>query len=269
MNEVLTPLEKNAVTLAGRPGGTPTVVFVHGFGSDQTAWRHVLPAFAECRIVLLDNAGAGRSPPAAFVQHRYLGLERYATDVIEACEAVGAERVVLVGHSVGGIIAALVAAQHPALVERLVMIGASPRYRNAPGYHGGFTEDDVRDVYRAVASNYAEWADRFAEQMIGAPDRPQLARDFADCLKNIPSERALTVLCATFQCDHRDVLPNIACPTLIVQSRSDAAVPLAVAEYMQRSIRGSRLKLLDAAGHLPHLTAPAELVAAIEDFVRG
>lgn len=263
------PLEKNAVTVAGRPEGSPTLVFVHGFGTDQRAWRDVAAAFDDCRLVLLDNAGAGRTPEWAFVQHRYLGLDQYAHDVVAVCEALALRDVVLVGHSAGGTIAALVAASHPELVGRLVMIGASPRFRDAPGYRGGLTDDDVRDLYRAVAANYPEWSDRFAPQMIGAPDRQDLARELADSLKAIPSDRALTVLCSIFQGDHRDALARIACPTLVVQTRDDAAVPLEVAEYVNRSIAGSRLALLDTTGHLPHVTAPGLLVAAIAEFVRG
>jgi sigma-B regulation protein RsbQ len=255
--------------VAGRPDGTPTIVFVHGFGSDQRVWRDVASAFPDCRLVLLDNAGAGRSPDEAFVQHRYLGLDQYARDVVAVCEALAANDVVLVGHSAGGTIAALVAAARPDLVRRLVMIGATPRYRNAPGYHGGFTEDDVRDLYRAVAANYPEWTDRFAPLMVAAPDRPDLVRDFAASLKAIPSDRALTVLCSMFQSDHRDALARIACPTLVVQTRADAAVPLEVAEYLHRSIPRSRLAVLDTVGHLPHVTAPALLVESIADFVRA
>jgi sigma-B regulation protein RsbQ len=263
------PLEKNAVTVAGRPEGSPTLVFVHGFGTDQRAWRDVAAAFDDCRLVLLDNAGAGRTPEWAFVQHRYLALDEYARDIVAVCEALSLRDVVLVGHSAGGTIAALVAATRPDLVGRLVMIGASPRFRDAPGYRGGLTDDDVHDIYRAVAANYPEWSDRFAPQMIGAPDRQDLARELADSLKAIPSDRALTVLCSIFQGDHRDALARIACPTLVVQTHADAAVPLEVAEYVNRSIAGSRLALLDTTGHLPHVTAPGLLVAAIAEFVRG
>lgn len=267
--EASNPLERNAVTRAGRRDGRPTVVFVHGFGSDQTVWQSVAASFDDCDVVLLDNVGAGRSPPDAFVQHRYLGLDRYAADVAEVIEALDAGPVVLVGHSAGGMVAGLVAADWPELVSRLVMIGASPRYRNTADYHGGFSEDDVRDVYRAVAANYAEWADHFARTMMAAPERPHLARDFADCLRSIPSDRALTVLCSIFQCDHRDALERIACPTLIVQSRDDAAVPAEVAAFVHRAIGGSRIAGIDVSGHLPHVTAPDLLVAAIADFVRG
>jgi sigma-B regulation protein RsbQ len=267
--DAFTPLERNAVSIAGRPDGRPTVVFVHGFGSDQTVWHPVSAAFGDCRVVLLDNAGAGRSPAGAFVQHRYLGLERYASDLAAVLDALDARPAVLVGHSAGGMIAALVAAERPELVSRLVLIGASPRYRNTADYHGGFTEDDVRDVYRAVAANYEEWADHFARTMMGAPDQPHLARSFADCLRSIPADRALTVLCSIFQCDHRDALAQIACPTLIVQSRDDAAVPPEVVEYMNRTIAESQVAKVDSSGHLPHVAAPALVVAAIAEFVRG
>ena len=63
------PLIKNHVTVTGNVNAERTLVFVHGFGTDQTVWAPVVSAFADDhRIVLLDNVGAGQSAPEAFVQ---------------------------------------------------------------------------------------------------------------------------------------------------------------------------------------------------------
>ena len=77
------------------------------------------------------------------------------------------------------------------------------------------------------------------------------------------------MLCSILQSDHRQRLAEIRCPTLIVQSRSDPFVPLEVAEYMHRTIAGSALRVIDADGHLPHVSAPTQVVAAIRGFVEG
>jgi sigma-B regulation protein RsbQ len=260
--------ERLNTTVEGRSDALQTLVFVHGFGTTQAAWREVAAAFAaDFRIMLLDNAGTVGTPDEAFPQHRYLDLRGYANDLVELCDALGVRGAAFVGHSAGAMICALAAIRRPDLASRLVLIGASPRYRDAPGYHGGFAERDIATLYEEVARNYPEWADRFAPHAMGNDDRPHLARDFAADLKSIPADRALTVLCSIFQSDHRDDVAQLVQPTLIVQSRDDAAVPREVAEFLHRQIPRSRLQVIDATGHLPHVSAPHAVIAAIRGFL--
>jgi sigma-B regulation protein RsbQ len=264
----MNPLQRNNVHVTTPAAPVGTLVFVHGLGTDQQAWQEVAAAFAgDYRIVLLDNVGAGGSAPDAFVQHRYLGLKRYAQDLIEVCDALDVRDAVFVGHSAGGMMALLAAIARPDCAAALVLVGASPRYRDAPGYRGGFTDSDLAAIYRAAAMNYGEWADRFAPMMMGAPDRPQLAVRFARELKSIPPDRALTVLCSILQSDHREDLARVTQPTLIVQPREDGAVPREVAEYLHGHIAGSELVVVDATGHLPHVSAPQAVVAALRGFL--
>ena len=76
------PLVKNNVKVTGNLAAERTMVLVHGFGTDQTAWRDIMaPYLADYRVILLDNVGAGKSPPAAFVQHHYLDLLTCSTSV--------------------------------------------------------------------------------------------------------------------------------------------------------------------------------------------
>lgn len=269
--EALDPLVKNCVTVTGKPDAARTIVFVHGLGTDQTAWADVAAAFKDdFRIVLFDNAGAGRSIPEAFVQHRYLNLRTYAKDLIEICEALAVRDAIVVGHSAGAMIGVLAAIEAPLHFSKLVLIGASPRYLNdaESGYRGGFSDTDLKEIYRAVALNFPEWADRYAPMAMGNPGRPSLARHFAEGLKAIPHRHALTVLCSIFQSDHRADLPKLAKPTLLLQTQADLAVPMEVAEYLHREIRGSRLAVVEATGHFPHLSAPDAVITAMRDFVR-
>lgn len=263
-----TVLERLNVSDQGPDDAPRTLVFVHGFGTTQVAWQGVAAAFRdEARVVLLDNAGTVGTPDGAFAQHRYLDLHGYANDLAELCDVLRLRGAVLVGHSAGAMICALTAVRRPELASRLVLIGASPRYRDGPGYHGGFTERDVATLYEEVARNYPEWAERFAPRVMANGDRPDLARDFAAALKTIPADCALTVLCSIFQSDHRAEVARIAQPTLIVQSREDAAVPRDVAEFLRRTIPNSRLQVIDAVGHLPHVSAPAAVIQAIRGFL--
>ena len=128
------PLQKNAVTVTGNLNALETLVFIHGFGTDQTVWQHITAAFSEnYRLVLLDNVGSGRSIPEAFVQSQYLNLNAYAADLLDVCSALEFDHVILVGHSVGGMIAALAAIKQPDLIAKLILIGASPPLHQPSG----------------------------------------------------------------------------------------------------------------------------------------
>ena len=262
------PIRRHNVHVIGNPDAATTPVFVHGFGTEQTAWRVVAAAFlANYRVVLLDNVGAGGPDPAAFAQYRQLELRRYASDLVEVCMALALEHRVLIGHSMGAMICALATLERPGLATKLVFIGASPRYIDTDDCHGGFTRSDVDAIYSDVTSRYSAWADVFAAASMAHADRPALSTDFAHSIKAIPKDRALTVLCSIFQSDHREEIARLEVPTLLIQAKDDIAVPQAVAENLERHIRGSQLVTIDAEGHLPHVSAPAIVVAAMEPFV--
>jgi len=267
---LLSPIKKNRVTVTGNLGAARTLVFVHGFGTDQSAWSKVAASFlADFRIVLLDNVGAVASDTAVFVQHHYLSLDAYATDLLDVCRVVNVQDAILVGHSAGAMIGVLAALRDPDSFTRLVLISASPRYLDEPGYHGGFTASDLDQLYSSMAGNYPEWAVQFACQVMGNPDQPDLASHFAATLKSIPAENALTILCSIFQSDHRAEVGRISQPTLIIQTLHDMAVPMEVAQYLHHRIARSELAVIDATGHLPHVSAPQQVVAAMRAFIDG
>lgn len=255
-----------AVTDEGRRDDAHPLVMVHGFGTDQRVWDEIVPTLvADHRIIRLDNAGSGGATDA-FVGHRYLNLSQYAHDLLEVLEELDVRDVTVIGHSAGAMIA-LLAAVESTRIGRLVLVGASPRYLDDDGYRGGMSEADVNAIYTAITLGYHRWAEGFAPLALQQPAETDKAQAFADCIKALPVERTLTVLCSIFQSDHRASVARVRQPTLIVQTAHDPFVPMEVAEYLRDHIPGSRLIVIDAIGHLPQLTAPALLVDALRTFV--
>ena len=262
-------LERNHVNVTGNPDARESLLFVHGFGTDQTAWSGVTPSFEQdYRIILLDNVGAGMADMAAYElnQARYASLRGYAADLLEIMAALGGERFTLVGHSAGAMMALLAANESPQRCARLVMIGASPRYMDDEGYRGGFTPKDLADIHMAMSQNYASWANAFAPLAMGNPDKPGLATYFANTLSAVPQALALKVLMSILVSDHRLDVRQTRVPTLIVHSHEDIVVPTEVAEFLHAQIPGSCLKMINATGHFPHLSNPEGIVAAMKAF---
>lgn len=266
------PIQRNHVVMTGNLNAARSIVFVHGFGTDQSAWKEVAaPFMADFRIILLDNVGAGQSAPDYFVkhQHRYLNIHGYANDLLEVCKALNLVDAIAVGHSAGGTACLLAAVKEPKRFSRLALIGASPRYLDDEGYRGGFTKEDIAAIYRNVTVNYSSWLNSFASAMMANPARPDFTQRFIDSIREIPKEQILVILCAILQSDHRSEVGKLDKPTLIIQTRVDSVVPLEVAQFLHGNIRNSQLRLIDAEGHLPHISAPAEVIAALHDFVNA
>ena len=255
-------LRRNNVNVLG--DGEKTLIFAHGFGSDQTAWRHQITAFqSHYRIVLFDHVGAGKSNFNAYSPHRYSSLYSYAEDLLDLCAALKLDQCVLVGHSVSGMVSLLASLVEPQRFSRLIFISASPRYLNDVGYMGGFEQADLDALYQAMSSNYYAWASGFAPIAMQNPDKPELATEFASTLSEIRPDIAQAVARVIFQSDHRADLPKLTVPTFILQSSNDIAVPMQVGQYMAARIPKSQYIPIDATGHLPHLSAPDTVSRAI------
>lgn len=240
------PLIRNNVNVVGNLSSDQTMIFVHGFGTDQGVWKDVAtPFLGDYKVYLMDNVGSANTSPDDFVQHRYLNLERYAQDMVEVLEALDVKGAIAVGHSVGGMICLLAAVKAPERFSRLVLIGASPRYQDDDGYCGGLTGDGIDKVYSAALLSYEDWTKSFGFATMANPDRPELARQFVESLRKIPRERTLTVLCSILQSDYRNILPQVVHPTLILQARRDSIVPMEVAEYLKQRIRDSYMAIID------------------------
>lgn len=262
------PIQKNNVTISGNPNAGRSIIFTQGFGTDQHAWDAVASALAaDYRLIRYDLTGTGRSDPAAFVQHRYLNLRAYAADLVDICEALRLRDAVAVGHSVGGMISVLAAIRRPEHFSKLVLIGASPRYVDDSTYRGGFSKADVDGIYSAITRDMPRCAGALGDVVPDHSKALRLAQDLAADLRSLPSTTALTIACTIFQSDHRADLARLDKPTLVVQSRNDGTVPTEVARYLNEHIRGSRLKVIEATGHSPHVTAPQEVVAALREFL--
>ncbi|MCW2622613.1 MAG: alpha/beta hydrolase fold protein [Frankiales bacterium] len=260
---------RNNVTVTGRQDG-PTMVFAHGFGCDQGVWSEVAPHFeASHRVVLFDHVGAGQSDLASYDPARYGSLTTYAADLVEVVESVvtGPEAVVFVGHSVSGTIGILAAAARPELFSALVLVGPSPRYIDDEGYTGGFSRVEIDELLDTMDDNYLGWANQLAPVVMGNPDRPELGARLTSSFCRTDPTIARQFARTTFLADNRQDFAAVRARTLVLQSREDVIAPLPVGEYVHRSIEGSRLVVLDAVGHCPHLSAPDQVVAAMTDFL--
>jgi sigma-B regulation protein RsbQ len=258
-------LQRNNVHVAG---DGPPMLFVHGFGCDQNMWRFIAPHFADrYRTILVDLVGSGNSQLAAYDRHKYDTLHGHAQDMCEVLREVAKEPAVFVGHSVSAMIGLLANVGCPEMFAAQVMVGPSPCYVNDGDYFGGFERKDIDGLLEALESNYLGWSSNMAPAIMGAPGRPELAEELTNSFCRTDPEIAKHFARVTFLSDHRADLPKLQAPTLILQCSDDLIAPMAVGEYMARTIPNSTLHVIENVGHCPHLSAPSASAAAMEAFL--
>eukprot|EP00249_Psilotum_nudum_P021104 c27972_g1_i2 orf=957-1388(+) len=109
--------------------GLETVILCHGFGTDQSVWKQVIPHLIDdYRLVLFDNMGAGTTNPDYFSFERYITLQGYAYDLLAILEELEITSCIYVGHSVMGMVGCLASIERPDLFSKLILLSTSPRY---------------------------------------------------------------------------------------------------------------------------------------------
>jgi pimeloyl-ACP methyl ester carboxylesterase len=231
------------VTLAYQTiGAGPPLVLIHGLLGSGRWWRHNVAALAiHFHLHLIDLVGFGAS-----CRGQRFVLSQAANQLAAWMRSVGIPRAALIGHSMGGLIAAELAAAHPALVERLVLVNAATTplgrsyLRHACGLLG------------LVPSLRPSFLPVLASDVLRAGPRTML--------------QAITQLLAA---DMTARLASIEVPTLLVWGARDTLIPLRVAEALTTQLRGVRLVLIPAAGHNPMWERPVAFNQAVLTFLRA
>lgn len=261
-------LKSNNVHVSGR--GEQAIVFAHGFGTDQSAWRWVAPAFeGRFTVVRFDHLGCGGSDLSAWREARHGSLDGYAADLLEILDALELPRVHYVGHSAGALIGLLASIAQPGRFARMALVGASPCFVDDPaaGYRGGFQAAEIDGILDLMERDQIAWAGALAPLALGADAPPALADDFGSGLRQIDPLVARRFGGLVFRADLREKLPLVTVPTLLLHCRRDSLVPPEVAGYLHRQLRGSVLRWIEAHGHCPHMSHPQQTTALLDEYL--
>lgn len=262
----MTVIERNNIKVSGSSGRA--MIFAHGFGCDLNMWRFVAPAFEDTNTtILFDHVGAGGSELAAYDAAKYSSLSGYADDLVEIGEELDLKDAIFVGHSVSSMIGILASLKSPGMFGDLILVGPSPRYINDGEYVGGFSPEEIDELLESLADNHMGWSAAMAPAIMGNADRPELGEELTASFCRTDPAIAKAFARVTFTSDNRADLEKVVARTLIMQCRDDIIAATQVGEYVHERVPGSQIAYLNASGHCPNLSAPAEVVAAIRAFV--
>ena len=259
----------NYVDIGSGPD-TP-VILVHGLGGQWQNWLENIPRIAqERRVIAPDLPGFGVSE----APREEISISGYARCVETLRERLGLDQVNMVGNSMGGFIAAEVAIQFAAGVERLVLVSAAgltgPNVYRAPVLTAGRV---AAVLTAATAARHRAMARRPVARHLAlalvarhpARLRPDIA--WEGLMKGAGKPGFDDALRACLEYDFRDRLPEISCPTLIVWGEKDAVLPLRDAHEFERLIPDSRKVVMADTGHVPQIERPAAFNQVVLDFV--
>jgi pimeloyl-ACP methyl ester carboxylesterase len=247
----------------------PTVILVHGGpgGFDHSYLKAHFAYLTEvAQVVSLDLRGKGRSArpdPADWT------FEVCADDVRAFADALGIDAPIVLGHSLGGFVAMLYAARHPAHAGGLIALDTMARFdldRLTEGFRA-VAGDEVADLARRDFAgdevSEVESAKVFAAFGPHIPDDDELARCVASPELAEPGMDLVRAL------DVVDQLARVTCPTLVCVGALDPVTPVAAAREILDGLPAGvgRLEVVDGAGHFPWLDRPDAVRAVIGPFV--
>lgn len=238
-------------------GAGPAVAIVHGIGGHKEDWAATASALAGRHAVYaVDMLGFGASSKTGDV----ITIADQVAAVVALLDAEGVDRADVIGNSVGGWVAATLAADHPGRVGKLVLVDAA-------GFKAMFDGPPPVDFYpRDVAAmtnllqhvryDPTTHTPQFAEAALAASMATGDAQAAEAVGKGMFASRRL-----------EDVAARVSAPTLVLWGAEDRLFPAAVADLVAGHVKGSRKMVIPRASHFPQLDNPTAFHDAVVDFL--
>jgi pimeloyl-ACP methyl ester carboxylesterase len=253
-----------------RSGQGPPVVLIHGFASSIYTWKDLIPTLArDHEVVAIDLPGFGGSQ----IPER-LSPALYERVVPALLDRLALGQADLVGHSLGGAVAVVLAARQPERVRRLVLISSAgfnmqskdrPWLLRAVGVGGSLAErlpfrrPLVRAGLRQVFFDDSHVTPERVEEYLAPLARPGALAAVQSLLASRSGWEGGRI---------PELMKGIRSPTLVLWGRQDVWIPVGDADRFETSIPGSRKVVLDRCGHVPQEEHPHETARLIGEFLK-
>jgi pimeloyl-ACP methyl ester carboxylesterase len=241
----------------GDPTGA-TVLFLHGYTDSWFSFSRLLPLLPpswHCYAVSQRGHGDSERPIAGYTP------DDLAADAVAFLDAVGVDRAVIVGHSMGSIIARRVAETCPQRVSGLVLLGAI--------LAGNDATRELQDAVRTLQDPVPlEVVREFQESTVSVRVPEAFLDRVVDESLKLPARVWRSALDGVFSSDDADDLHKIVAPTLLLCGERDAYFSRDEQDQIVAAIHGARLTVYAETGHAPHWERPEQVADDLDAFLR-
>ena len=247
----------------GRAARTP-IVMLHGIGGGKAQWAPQLDLLAlhGWRAIAWDMPGYGESRMPAG-DYTFAEL---AASLMRLLDALRIERVIVLGHSMGGMVALEAYAQAQERFAGLILACTSPAFGKADGdWQRQFVAERLAPLDAGLGM--AEMAARQVSRMMSASAPDEACEQALAIMGAVPEATYRAALRCLVTFDRREVLPQISVPTLVVAAAEDSQAPPPVMERLAGRIPGAEFEVLAGCGHLANLEQPAAFGAMVLEFL--
>lgn len=262
-DETSMPQEKTAVVLGQNiryfdAGQGPAVILVHGLGASKEIWLRNFAAFSShYHVYAIDEIGFGHSDKP-LLEYR---IATFVDFLYAFMRSQNLSKASLIGNSLGGWIAAEFAAQHPGMVDKLILVDAAGiafAQGHAPTINlNPASLAATRKMMESIVYDKTILTDEFIQAIFSGHMRNNDGYTIQQTLAGFAAEDQF----------EGPKLESIHAPTLVLWGRQDALLTLSYGQTLQQDIPGSKMVVLEECGHIPEIEKPAEFNAAVLQFL--
>ena len=254
------------------------LVMLHGFGCDSRVFSSLGHKLSKNHDVLMvDIPGHGQT------KEMFGDFSFSALAILHALDVHLKEPYHLLGWSMGGEIALEMFKQKERAkckdprcshehehgenpIGSLMLLSTTPRFVASDDFKIGMNPAVFNKFRKGIKNDYKKTMDDFYARMFS--DAEDAGKYLTDLRSQTPSRSTLQACMESFErFDERKALPLIEVPVLILAGDKDAVIDPKASMYLAQEIKGSTIRVLQGAGHAPHLTREAEVISELEQFL--
>lgn len=241
------------------------IVFLHPWTTNGYIWYfQIFPFARNNRVIVVDHRGHGRSDKP---QSGY-SIQEHARDVAAVMDAAAIDKAVLVGNSIGGMIAMQAALDNPDRVAGLLILSSGTGLgENMPKEAGEAFKKDFEGTFGALLEGAVS-----AKSRRERPEILEVMKSHFTVPANFPRhvfDSSMADPNGVFNWNIKSKLSTIRKPTLVIAGEEDKATPVEANKFLADNIPGAKLSVVKDVGHFHQLEKPLEFNAALTEFVAG
>jgi len=250
-------------------GTGPDIVCLHGWGMNAAVWSEVVEVLSKNhRVHCVDLPGHGASPWLAQTAYK-----DWLQQLHDAITRLTDQPFILLGWSLGGLLAMGYAERYPEQVKKMILVAATPCYVQTAGWSSAMQAGVLKQFSAALLKDFETTLMRFLSlQIRGAEHSAETLRELRKRVfaRGKPHPEALVSgLAHLAEQDRRASIEHLACPVQLIGGERDTLVPPAAILWQAGVIPDAQAHIVEGAGHAPFLSHTSEFIQCVSEFIHA